>query len=145
MLCWIKSVKVGGGKCYLDRKNQRKGCVKLGKYLNVGDSVCKFFTYVTKTRANLTTYSRKLENCNGTINFWDWYHEKFLPNQFKSLSNLTFSQIFWLFLLFWFTLKLSWECCESSRKEVLFWFCQWQKIWILNWVGMSFSWCQSQK
>ena len=40
MLCWIKSVKVAGGKCYLDRKNQKKGCVKLGKYLNVGDSVC---------------------------------------------------------------------------------------------------------
>ena len=40
MLCWIKPVKVGGGKCYLDRKNQRKGCVKLGKYPNVGDSVC---------------------------------------------------------------------------------------------------------
>ena len=26
----------------------------------------KFFTYVTKTRANLTTYSRKPENYNGT-------------------------------------------------------------------------------
>ena len=58
------------------------------------------------------------------------------------MSNLTFSQIFWLFPLFWFTLKLS---CESSRKEVLFWFSQWQNMWILNLVGMSFSWCQSQK
>ena len=29
----------------------------------------KCFTYVTKTRANLTTYSRKLENYNGTIIF----------------------------------------------------------------------------
>ena len=57
---------------------------------------------------------------------------KIVPNQFKSLSNLTFWQIFWLFLLFWFTLKLSWECCESSRKEVLFWYS----------VGMNFSWCQ---
>ena len=29
-------------------------------------STGKFFTYVTKTRANLTTYSRRLENYNGT-------------------------------------------------------------------------------
>ena len=29
----------------------------------------KFFTCVTKTRANLTTYSRKVENYNGTIIF----------------------------------------------------------------------------
>ena len=27
----------------------------------------KFFTYVTKTRANLSTFSRKPENFNGTI------------------------------------------------------------------------------
>ena len=30
-------------------------------------STCKFFTYVTKTHANLTTYNRKPENYNGTI------------------------------------------------------------------------------
>ena len=35
---------------------------------------CKFFTYVTETQANLSTYSRKpgyhnLENYNGTIDF----------------------------------------------------------------------------
>ena len=30
---------------------------------------CKCFTYVTKTHANLTTYSRKPENYNGTIIF----------------------------------------------------------------------------
>ena len=30
---------------------------------------CKRFTYVAKTRANLTTYSRKPENYNGTIIF----------------------------------------------------------------------------
>ena len=32
-------------------------------------SCCKFFTYVTKTCANLTTYSRKPENYNDTIIF----------------------------------------------------------------------------
>ena len=40
--------------------------------------------------------------------FWDWYHEKVLPNQLKSLSNLTFSQMLWLFGLFLFTLSY-WE------------------------------------
>ena len=30
---------------------------------------CKCFTYVTKSIANLTTYSRKLEDYNGTIIF----------------------------------------------------------------------------
>ena len=35
------------------------------------EGVCagKFFTYVIKTCANLTTYSRRLENYNGTIIF----------------------------------------------------------------------------
>ena len=77
----------------------------------------KCFTYVTKTRANLTGELQRHHY------FCDWYHEKLIPNQFKSLSNLTFSKMFRLFLLLWFTLKLSWECCESSRKEATFWFC----------------------
>ena len=34
-----------------------------------GISSSKFFTYVTKTRPNLTTYSRKPGNYNGTIIF----------------------------------------------------------------------------
>jgi len=35
----------------------------------LGSSSRKFFTYVTKTRLNLPTYSRKLGNYNGTIVF----------------------------------------------------------------------------
>ena len=42
--------------------------------------------------------------------FSDWYHEKVLSNQLKSLSNLTFLQMFWLFGLFLFT--------DFTRKEV---------------------------
>ena len=98
----------------------------------------KFFIYVTKTHANLTTYSIKLENYNGTIIFEIDTMKKFTQ---INLNLCQTWQIFWLFLLFWFTLNLSWECCESRRKEVLFWFWQWRKMWILNWVGMSFSWC----
>ena len=41
----------------------------------------KCFTYVTKTRANLSTYSRKPGNYNGTIIFE--IDEKVFPNQFK--------------------------------------------------------------
>ena len=89
----------------------------------LGSSSRKFLTYVTKTRPNLATYSRKLGNYNGTIIF----EVDIIPNQFKYLSNLTFTPMFWLFSLFWFTLKLSWECCEFSRKEVTSLFWQWQK------------------
>ena len=39
----------------------------------------KFFTYVTKTCANLTTNSRKLENYNGTIIFEIDIMKKFSP------------------------------------------------------------------
>ena len=63
--------------------------------LETGSGIGKFFTYVTKTCANLTTYSRKLENYNGTIIFEIDIMKKLVPNQFKSLSNLTFSQMFW--------------------------------------------------
>ena len=63
----------------------------------------------------------------------EWWRSNW-SNQFKSLSNLTFSQSLWLFLLFWL---LSWECCESSRKVVLFWFWHGKKreFWIeWGWV-----------
>ena len=42
-------------------------CLVVVIYSNL--NLCKFFTYVTKTRANLSTYSRKPGNYNGTINF----------------------------------------------------------------------------
>ena len=104
----------------------------------------KCFTYVAKTRANLTTYSRKPKNYNGTIIFEINIMKKSSPINLNLCQTLLFHKIFVCF--FWFDLpKLSWECCESSRKEVVFWFWQWQKMWILNWVGMSFLRCQSQK
>ena len=65
--------------------------------------------------------------------------KKSSPINLNLFQTWLFHNFFLLFLLFWFTLKLSWECCESSRKEVSFWFWQWRKMWILNWVGMSFS------
>ena len=44
-------------------------CINQTVRLQLLLSFGKFFTYVTKTRANSTTYSRKLENYNGTIIF----------------------------------------------------------------------------
>ena len=108
----------------------------------------KCFTYVTKTIAYLTTNNRTLGDYNGTIIF----EIDTMKNLFSINSNLCQSWLlhkffgcFFYFDLLLLTMKLSWECWESSRKEVLFWFWHWQKMWILNWVGISFSWCQSQK
>ena len=138
MLCWIKSVKVGGGKCYLDRKNQRKGCVKLGKYLNVGDSVCKFFTYVTKTRANLTTYSRKLENYNGTIIFEIDIMKNSSPINLNLCQTWLFHKFFDCFFCFdllWAELRVQ----SVQQKRIAILVLTWQKVWILDWVGINFS------
>ena len=58
-------------------------------------------------------FSRKPGDYNGTSHyFWDWYHEKLIPNQFMFSSNLTVTQIFWLFLLFWFTVT----DCEAELR-----------------------------
>ena len=103
----------------------------------------KFFTCVTKTFVNLTTY-RKPENYNGTNIFEIDIVKKSSPISLNVCQPWLFHNFFGN-VLFLFTLKLSWECCESSRKEVYFLFWQWQKMWTLNWMGISFSWCQSQK
>ena len=89
----------------------------------------KCFKNVNKTCANLTTYSRKPENYNGTIIFEINIMKKSPPIILNPCQTWLFHKIFDCFFCFDLqlcTLKLSWECCESSRKEVLFWFCQWQ-------------------
>ena len=96
-----------------------------------------------QTRANLITDSRKPKNYNGTIILEiDIMKKSFLIN-LNICQTWPFHNFYGCFLCL-LILKLSWQGCASSRKEVLFWFWQWQKMWILNWVGMSFSWCQSQ-
>ena len=61
--------------------NQKIGKVRSIKIMSVLLYTCKFFTYVTKTRANLSTYSGELQWHHY---FWDWYPEKVFPNQFKT-------------------------------------------------------------
>ena len=58
-----------------------------------------------------------------------------------SISYFVKLDFFTISLVVSFVLRLSWKRCESSRKEVLFWFWLQLKLWILNWVGMSFSSC----
>ena len=109
------------------------------KILDIRPCLGKFFTYVTKTRPNLSTYSWKPRNYNGTVIFEiDNYHEKVLPNQLKSLSNLIFSQMFWLFGLFLFTLKVTESNSWFHQKRSDFLVLTVAKMWILNW----FLWYQ---
>ena len=116
------------------------------KILDIQPCLGKFFTYVTKTRPNLSTYSWKPRNYNGTVIFEiDNYHEKVLPNQLKSLSNLIFSQMFWLFGLFLFTLKVTESNSWFHQKRSDFLVLTVAKMWILNWLGKTFSCYQSQK
>ena len=104
----------------------------------------KFFKYVTKTRANLTTYSRKPENYNGTIIFEIDIMKNSSPINLNLCQTWLFHNCFGCFFCFdllWAELRVQWV--QQKRIAVLV--LTWQKVWILNWVGMSFSWCQSQK
>ena len=61
MLKWINIIRTKVAKLALDPKRNCHISIKTIRLVN--------FSHVTKTRANLTTYSRKLENYNGTIIF----------------------------------------------------------------------------
>ena len=104
----------------------------------------KRFTYVAKTRANLTTYSRKPENYNGTIIFEIDIMKNSSPINLNLCQTWLFHNCFGCFFCFdllWAELRV--QSVQQKRIAVLV--LTWQKVWILNWVGMSFSWCQSQK
>ena len=73
----------------------------------------KFFTYVTKICANLTTYCRKPENYNGTIIF----EIDIMKN--LSLINLNLCQT-WLFHKYWVAVWFVLVCIELS--------------WVNNWI-----------
>ena len=117
---------------------------QLSNHQTVHLSWCKCFTCVTKTIPNLATYSRKPENYNGSIIFGFDIMKNSFPINFNLcqtwLFHLLFGCLFWFDLL-WTEIKVLWVQQKRSAMLVL----TWQKIWILNWVGMSFSWCQYQK
>jgi hypothetical protein len=95
----------------------------------------KCFTCVTKTIANLATYSRKPENYNSTIIFEFDIMKNSSPINWNLCQTWLFHLLFGC--LFCFDLiysELSWECCESSRKEVLFWFWHGNKCeYLIEW------------
>ena len=77
--------------------------------------------YVTKTRANLSTYSRKPGNSHGTIIFEIDIMKKSYPI-FVKLD--FFTNVLVCFCLHWKLLRAKADC---TRNEMTFWFWQWQK------------------
>ena len=57
---------------------------------------------------------------------------KLLSNKFKSVSNLTFSEIFWLFCLFLFTLNFAETAADSNRKRTDILVLKVAKMWIFK-------------
>ena len=104
----------------------------------------KYFTCVTKAIANWASYRRKAENFNGTIIFEFDIMKNSSPINLNLCQTWLFHLLFgclFCFDLLWTELRVLWVQQKRSAILVL----TWQKMWILNWVGMSFSWCQSQK
>ena len=105
----------------------------------------KFFTYVTKTRANLSTYIKKPESYNGTIIFEIDIMKKSSPTQFKiHIFCHCENQNNTSFLLDSQHSQLSFRGNRNKRNN--------QKICEkvkfdkdLNWLGRTFSWYQPQK
>ena len=91
----------------------------------------KCFTYVTKTRANLTTYSRKPENYNGTIIF----EIDIMKNSSPINLNLGHTWLFHKFFGCFFCFDLLWSWVESAVSPVLFWHGKECEFWIVwGWV-----------
>ena len=85
-------------------------------------SSCKCFMYVNKTRANLTTYSRKLENYNGTIIFEIDIMKKSSPINSNPCQTWLFHKFFDCFFCFdlqLFTLKLRVLWVQQKRSVTL--------------------------
>ena len=81
--------------------------------------LCKCFTCVTKTIANLATYSRKPENYNGTIIF----EFDIMKNSSPINLNLCQTWLFHLlFILFWFTLNWAESAVCPAEKKCYFGF-----------------------
>ena len=73
-------------------------------------TACKCFTYVTKTRANLTIYSRKLENYNSTIIFEIDIMKNSSPINLNLCQTWLFQKCFGCFFCF----DLLWSWAESA-------------------------------
>jgi hypothetical protein len=97
----------------------------------------KFFTYGTKTRPNLSTYSRNSGNYNGTIIFEIDIMKTYYPINWNLCQTWLFHKCFGCFGFLWKLLRATADC---TRKKVTFWFWQWQKceFWI-DWVILFYD------
>ena len=73
----------------------------------------KFFTYVTKTRSDLTTYSRKPQNYNGTIIFENNVMKKSSTINLNICQTWLFHKVFDCFFCYCFSCLL-WSWAESA-------------------------------
>ena len=76
----------------------------------------KFFTHVTKTLANLTTYSRKPENYNGTIIFEIDIMKNLSPINSNLCQTWLFHKCFGCLVCFCL-LKVTETTADSKRKD----------------------------
>ena len=65
----------------IGRSWKKKEEIKKVKCMKGNSGKC--FTYVAKTIANSTTYSRKPGGLQWHHYFWVWHHEKLVPTQFE--------------------------------------------------------------
>ena len=88
---------------------------------------CPFFSKAWK-KENIwdkvwldSTYNGKPGNYTAPLllRLISWYHEKDLPYQSKSFSNLTFPQILWVFGLILFILKVTETAVDWRKKSVI--------------------------
>ena len=109
---------------------------------------CKCFKYVAKTIANSTTYSRNPGDYNGTIIFeFDIMKNSSLLNLKSTFFATVKTKMTLLFCWTHSTLSSTSKCDrENQNKRNNQNFCEKVKFdKDLNWLGMSFSWYQSQK
>ena len=104
---------------------------------NVKNCHSKFFTYVTKTCLNITTYSRKPGKYNGTIIFEIGIKKKSYPIKENLCQTWLFHKCFDCLFCF---------CLHCNTTESISWLQQKRsailvltvaKMWILNWHDIN--------
>ena len=134
---------------YVPRNLQRLKWIHEAFYaLIAGHGNSKCFTCVTKTIANLTTYSRKPGDYNGTIIFEFDIMKNSSPLNLKFTFFATVkTKITLLFCWTHSTLSSASKCDRvNQNKRNNQKICEKVKLdKDLNWLGMSFSWYQTQE
>ena len=94
--------------------------IKLILYIHpklIRHNQCNFFTYVTKTCSNLSTYSRKPGNYNGTIIFDIDIMEKSSPINLKFIFATVKTKMALLFWCSQLMLSVVLQCRQKQTKQ----------------------------